>query len=154
MGFAFLLAMPKPRITTICALTLLSLGLVGPSPFSSRPPRRHISSACGDATRPATPNNSSFSAFPSGLFSFVQNDAVREAAEAYSLFQRQIQFEAAFSGTNPFAAPSVFGFLVPQFPSYELPDLNRYQVSLAKPDTSSLMWSRLSADPQIGRAHV
>jgi hypothetical protein len=138
------------RLRPLATLSIaaLSLGFVGHSPTSPQE-RRHVSSCTDTTATPGLPLTS-LAPFPTDLFSAVQNDGVREAANAYALFVRQLQINASVSAQfNPFSPPSYFGFPQLAFPSYALPSIDKYPIDLRKPDPSTLAWSGLESNPTL-----
>ena len=118
--------------------TFLSLALLGhwgsPQPGNLR----HISSCEDPAFKPAS------AALPTSLFTFVQDNSARQAAEAYNLYMQALQVNASlFSLTSP----SMYGYRVPLFPSYAMP--TDHYVDPQNLPQPALAWGGLMTDPKL-----
>lgn len=134
--------MPASKYAPPLLVVVLSLGFLGQGPFGlNESNRRHISSCEDTALKPKS------ATLPTGLFSFVQDDNTRQAAEAYSLFLQALQVNAAMYSL---AAPSMYGYPVPAFPNYSAVPVDHY-VEPVKPDLSTLAWGggSLLTDPKL-----
>jgi hypothetical protein len=132
------------KIRTL-AVALLSLGFLGH--FPSQESSRHVA-GCADTSIPTVPA-SSLTPFPAGVFSFVQDEYTRQAAEAYSMYVRALQWNVRLdAGINTFSVPSFYGYPSIQFPTYQLPGIDRVGVDLRKPDVP-LIWGGLPNDPAL-----
>jgi hypothetical protein len=136
--------MRAKKIMMPALVAFLSLGFYSQSPVSEVSVRRVSSINCVDCLKDPITGV----AVPS-LIPFMVSSNARLGEDSFSFFSRQIDFQTKLNNLGLINGFSRMFSALPVYPSYALPSVANYQVSLVKPASNNQIFGGLTADPAL-----
>ncbi len=125
-------------------VAFLSLGFISQSPVSEVSVRQVSSVNCVDCVKDPVPGV----VVPS-LIPFMVSSNARLGEDSFSYFTRQVDFQTKLNNLGLINGFSRMFSALPVYPSYAIPAVANYQVSLVKPGASNQIFGGLTADPAL-----